>query len=491
MNSIVFLQPPLLQSKMETDVVQEEYWKVIAESVRKIFIEKGLEEKLYKMKGNFTGFHEPNIGLLYIASILKRKGYDISYFDFHLMDAEIRNEVKRPIALRDMEETLKRCISAETKIVCMSPLTVNCSISLKLAAIIKGINQDTTIILGGPHVTFQYSDILKENPYVDVIVIGEGEDTITELTEVIFKEGLQPDKLQNIKGLAYKSSGEVVYTGKRGRIANLDDLPYPAYELLPEDYLENAILRVITSRGCNNNCSFCVPSKMFQKVIFRDPGKVIDEIEYLTKRFKTKTFMIGDLNFLNDYEYSKRFCQILRERKLDILWMCQSRTDLIDESVAKLMYEAGCVMVCLGIESADENVLDQSNKRITPEGSIGACRIAKDAGLKIFTYWAFGLPGETHDSAFRSIKLLRKLLKEKLIDYTHCTMVVPYPGTPLYNNPDKYGLKILSYDFDQYWLGCDYLGAGVPTVETKELTNWEIYGYWQLAMATVAGNMHR
>ncbi len=250
-------------------------------------------------------------------------------------------------------------------------------------------------------------------------------------------------------------------------------------------------MRVITSRGCSNNCSFCVPSNFFKTLRFRDAFKVVDEIEYHINQHGIITYMIGDLNFLSDYDYAKKICNELIKRKLDIFWMCQSRINLIDKEIIELMRDAGCIMVCLGVESADNMILDNSNKGITVDKTIEAIKTVKNAGINLFTFWVFGLPGETHDSAHKTIKLLRKFLDEDMLDYTHCTVLVPYPGTKIFNNPEKFKTKILSYNYDKYWLGCDYLGAGLPVIETKELSNIEIYAYWQLALAVVAGNLNK
>ena len=157
-------------------------------------------------------------------------------------------------------------------------------------------------------------------------------------------------------------------------------------------------------------------------------------------------FMIGDLNFLSDYDYARKFCQEIIKRKLNLFWMCQSRVDLISTEIVALMNEAGCIMICLGMESGNQEILNNSNKNITLQRSMDACKVVKNAGLYLFTFWVFGLPGETHESAFQTIQLLRKMIDNNLIDYTHCTVFTPYPGTDIYNDPDKYGINIISDD---------------------------------------------
>lgn len=487
--SIVLVQPPLLQSCMDVDVVQKKYWEVLENSIHSIITENGISKELNQCDKNFSGFIEPNIGLLYIAAALNKSGYKINYIDAHLQDAKIRKEMQRPIHDDDIKDMLKELPANELNTVAISTLTINFGWAVKIAEIVKQINKKCVVILGGVHASFEYKNILLKHQCIDIISIGEGEESMVEIADQLHENGFQPNLLEKIKGIAYRKDGMVHFTGNRTFISDLDSLPYPMYELLPREQLDNFMIRVITSRGCSNNCSFCVPSKFFNKLRFRDCEKVVNELEYYNKTYGWKTFMIGDLNFLSDYEYAKKFCKEIMERKLNIVWMCQSRVDLISKEITELMQKAGCIMICLGIESAEQEILDNTNKRTTLDRCIQACKTVKESGISLFTFWVFGLPGETHDSAHSTIKLLRKFLDDKLIDYTHCTVCVPFPGTEIYTNPEKFKIKILSDNMDDYWLGCDYLGAGLPVIETEELSNYEIYAYWQMALAVVAGNL--
>lgn len=489
--TVVLIQPPLLQQDMNVDIIQKQYWNVLSKSVERILSKNNLDKTLNESDGNFTGLIEPNIGLLYVAGALKRAGYEIKYIDLHLVDAESRNKYGRTINEDDIIGAIKTIPLEELNLVGISPLTVNYGWAIKISKIIKGIKRECKIFLGGVHASFEYTNILEQESSIDIISVGEGEESTVELADAVLGDRSSTKGIEAIKGLAYRNGNIIEYNGDREFIKDLDTLAYPLYEVLPKEYLQNFVIRVITSRGCSNRCAFCVPSAFFNRLRFRDYIKVVDEIEYYYNNYKCRTFMIGDLNFLSDYKYAEAFCQEIIRRKLDIIWMCQSRVNLIDKEITVLMKKAGCIMICLGIESADQEILDKSEKCISLDMCINACRVVKEAGINLFTFWVFGLPGETHDSAHKTIKLLRRMLDEKLIDYTHCTTCVPYPGTEMFAEPEKFGMKILTKDFNNYWLGCDYLGAGLPVVETKELSNYEIYAYWQLALAVVAGNLPR
>ncbi len=488
---IILIQPPLLHSNMDVDIIQKKYWAELRNKVSEILKRIDAGKHLTEYKNNFSGFIEPNIGLLYVGGALKKAGYELEYIDFHLKDAEIRTKYDRPINMEDIKIFFDNFTIEDSTLVGISPLTINYNWATKIAKVVKSKNKSTKVVLGGVHVSFEYEKILKNEDAIDFIIVGEGEKSTVELADYLYSYSKNINDLKKIRGIAFKEDGKVCFTGMRDFISDLDSLAYPLYELYPKEYLTNSMIRVITSRGCSNLCSFCVPSNFFNKLRFRNYVNVVNEIEYYYKDHNHTLYMIGDLNFLNDYAYARKFCEEIIKRRLKIFWMCQSRVELIDREITKLMVKAGCIMICLGIESADQNILNASNKNINTEMSINACKIVKEAGINLFTFWVFGLPGETHESAHTTIKLLRKLLDIKLIDYTHCTVCVPYPGTQLFKNPEKFNIQILSNDYNKYWMGCDFLGSDLPVIKTEELSNFEIYAYWQMALAVVAGNLNK
>lgn len=475
---------------MYEEMIPNAYWEALEYQIGNILRENSLLNNVSEYS-----FIEPNIGLLYIAGELHRNGYEIEYIDCSVIDLNVRKKNGRSITIDDIEEYIKKVPKDMLQIVAISHMTVNYGWALKIADLIKKINSKNIVVLGGVHASFDYETIIREQKSVDFVSIGEGEKTIVELADTYYRhseDGFYAEDYKKVKGIAFRDNDNKVFVTKaREFISDLDSIAYPFYDIYPQEVLDNVMIRVITSRGCSNNCSFCVPSKMFNKLRFRKVECVVDEIEYYYYRYGWRLYMVGDLNFLSHYEYAKQFCDELIRRKLDIRWICQSRVDLIDEEITHMMRKAGCIMICLGIESADQNILDNSNKMITTSRCIEACWQVKKAGIRLYTYWVFGLPGETHDSAHSTIKLLRYFIEQKLVDLTHCTVCVPYPGTDLYNHPEKYGIKILHNNYEHYWLNCDYMGTGLPVIETEELSRYEIYAYWQMALAVVAGNLNK
>jgi len=296
----------------------------------------------------------------------------------------------------------------------------------------------------------------------------------------------------SIPGLALRDTrtGKAIRTPPRPLLENLNALPLPAYHLVPNEI--SIVPRVISARGCIGNCAFCSPNQFFNKKIrYRDPMMVVDEIEWLKSQFGCTFFVLGDLTFMARPDYGAEICHEIIQRKLGISWWCQTRVDLITPERARLLKAAGCVQVALGIEGASQEQLDLSEKRITPSKALQACAAAKAAGLSVQSYWIVGLPGETVDTAMTTIKMMEYMLAEGMIDVTHISVLVPYPGTSLHAMPNEEGIRIVSHQYDQYLMNCDDFGAGLPVYETPTLSRYQIYALWQLALATAARHYRR
>jgi hypothetical protein len=155
------------------------------------------------------------------------------------------------------------------------------------------------------------------------------------------------------------------------------------------------------------------------------------------------------------------------------------------------MARSGCVQIGFGVESGSALIIGQNNKNVHIERAEEQFAVVKAAGMSVQTYWVFGLPGETFATAMRSVELMRDWIRRELIDAVHITMAVPYPGTPLGENPAAYGVRIVDTNFDNYWTSSASLGIGYPVIESKDLTREHIYMFWQLAHAAAGDEFAR
>ncbi len=402
------------------------------------------------------GVGGPPLGIGYLGAYLKRGGHEVKLIDSLIEDYTY--------------EVLKEKIKEfEPHIVGISVLTATVYKGYSLAQLVKEIDSNIKTVIGGPHVTFLPEETLRECPYLDFVVIGEGEETLLELTNELSKSEPQ---LENVKGIAWRrSNGEIVTNPPRPLIEDLDSIPFPAYELLPMDkYRIGKKLRIgtmITSRGCPFGCIFCSSSELFGKRWRgRSPENVVDEMELLVKKYGINDIEMLDDTFTLNRPRAIKIAELIKKRHLNhISWSCSSRVDTFDVNLATALREAGCYRVYMGIESGSQKSLDTINKGITVEKAKSAVNIARTAGLEVIGSFIIGIPGETKKDIIETIKLARKLR----IAYAQFTILTPYPGTSIFDYATKHNL-LITKDWSNYGIVDSVMK--VPNFTSKELTKY-------------------
>lgn len=310
------------------------------------------------------------------------------------------------------------------------------------------------ICIGGPHPTIFPEEVVSD-PDIDFVVLGEGELSFLELVKSLMTH----EDFENVPGIGFSKRGSVVINPPRLPIENLDLLPFPARHLLPMDvhigfnflYYGKPATTMIASRGCPFNCSFCQPTlrKIFgRKSRRRSPENVVDEIEYLIKKYDIKLIIFHDDTFTLNRKWVMDVCDEIIKRNLKIKWICNSRADTLDERLLKKLKEAGCVELRIGVESGNQWILDNILKKgITINQVRDTFKLIRKCGFK--RAWAFfmvGSPGETRDMIQDSIRLAREIKPT----HVNISITLPLPGTELWNIAGKYG------SFDKDWSKYDY-----------------------------------
>lgn len=467
---VLLIQPNVLQKiKPENiDPVQTYYWDTCS--------------KVGSLFGDLP--IEPNWGLLSIAKALSIKGYTSLYLYFHLYDYI---KIKKENEFLTENDLVKILSKKKFSFVGISTMTISHYNALKIAEICKKVNPDCKVILGGLQFSFLPFEGVN-NEYVDAVLRGEGEFSFVDLIYAM-KNGLN---LNNVSGVVYKNNeGKIIETTPK-LINDLNVLPFPMYELWPEDI--PLIPRIYTARGCNGGCDYCVVNQFFYgKYRKRNIEKVFEEIKYVVNNMNCTDLLIGDLNLGADKDNIIKLCNLIIENNLKIKWWCQTRAKDLDDEVLEIISKAGCVQIGIGIESADEEILNStsSNKSNEKINIIDLCTLIHKHKMEVQGYFIIGLPGEDIDTAINTIKSIDFLTSEGYVDITHIAVLVPYPGTPIYDRTEAYDLKIISQDFSKYIMNCDYMNTGIPVVETKELSCYQIYSLWQLALSTAAKNFEK
>jgi radical SAM superfamily enzyme YgiQ (UPF0313 family) len=390
----------------------------------------------------------PPLSLSYLAGVLAQEGIEVRILDFlvtHYQPGKLR---------RELEKYRPQLVGATC-------VTLNYPIARRMLKICKDFDTHIFTVIGGPHVTFAQEETLLSSPWIDAIVIGEGERTVVDLARAVAED----KDIHHVSGIAFAEGGKVVKTSARPLIEDLDQLPLPARELLPMARYRalGTPSTVITSRGCPYSCIFCSGHRMFgPRVRFRSPGLVVDEIERLQRDFGLAKINIVDDTFTLNHNHARAVCEEMLRRNLKLKWSVFARVDRISEDLAQLMNRAGCEWVLFGVESGDEGILKTIKKGATPEDVRRGVKIAAEAGINVFNSFILGLPGESWETAHKTLAFGDELYQEYGAKYGF-HMLSPLPGTEIYERAQDYGIRILSRNWSRY-------NANEPITETATMS---------------------
>lgn len=367
----------------------------------------------------------PPLGLAYMAAVLEQNSFEVKIVDC-------------PVCEMDHEKLKAELASFQPTIVGIGAMTPIIESALKSAHVAKEVCPDAKVVMGGPHATFADKQILSDEKDVDVIVRGEGEETLLELA----RQSPELHKIGDIKGITFRKDNQIVQSPDRPFIQNLDALPLPAYKYIPiKRYRITGmkLLPIISSRGCPFQCSFCVASQMFgARYRARNPKNVLDEMEWLRDEYDAEGIAFQDDTLTFDKKRTLEICDGMIQRKLKLPWGCSSRADVVTKEVLFKMAKAGCDEICFGVESGCQRIRDSLKKRVTTEQCENAVKWAKEAGIFVTVSVILGYPGETRETLQESLDFVRKVEPDD-VWLCHAT---PYLGTELRALVESNGWKM-------------------------------------------------
>lgn len=380
------------------------------------------------MSGGWIGH-----GLALLAACAKRADYDVDLLDRR--------------ALRDWDHFREEIERRAPDVAGFGMLSVDFNPAMRGIELVKEVNPQTIVVVGGPHPTLAPNEVLS-NPLIDHVVLGEGEITFVDM-------------------LGKFESGEAVERVLQGERPDLDQLPYADRDAYltewrkagydhdsPEAPLsaETAppFVTIIAGRGCRYNCSFCKPGEdiLFGKgVRRRSVAHVIGELQELRDRYHFNTLMIHDDCLTEDRAWVTEFCDSYESEGFTQAFWCQARVDHVvrHEDMIRRMAEVGLAGLFLGFESGSDRVLRFIRKGTTVAKNLEAARVCRKYGIRVWANYMLGLPTETEDEMRETISMLKEIDP----DYYSPAFYTPYPGNDLYDYCMEHGLSLIK-DHDGY-----------------------------------------
>lgn len=382
---------------------------------------------------------KPNVfplGLGYIAAILLQEGYKVEVLDINgcrFSKEEVEDKIRQ----------------ADFDVAGIGGIITTYKYIKWLVRIFKKYHPDKKIIIGGSAGASIPKVILERNP-VDIVCMGEGEETVKELMMALKNNG----DLSKIKGIHYKDkSGKICQTEKRPPIKDLDNLPLPAWDLFPMDtYLKNPVgapnrnkwvdgsagnttplsMNLFATRGCPYQCIYCYHDFMGERYRHRSPASVVGEMKILYERYKIPYFHFVDDEFALKKDFVYEFCNLMKSFSEDvgqkITWGCTGRVNCVNEDMIATMSDAGCVLLGYGVETGSQRMLDFIKKQVTVEQAKEAIRLTKKYMGWVSCSLMIGYPGETKETIQETIDFCKELdLAPQTVFF-----LTPYPGTELY-----------------------------------------------------------
>jgi radical SAM superfamily enzyme YgiQ (UPF0313 family) len=375
----------------------------------------------------------PPLGLAYLAGALEAAGVKVRLLD----------GVVGPVSTKILENELN---DFNPHWVGVTAVTMTVSRALEIVRQVKTISAKVMTVMGGPHVTFTAEETLRQVPALDVIVKGEGEQTLPEL---VLSNDTKGDWGQ-IQGLSFRWGHTICHTADRFPRAQLDQLPPPARHHIPLGRYRTLGMPVslTTSRGCPYKCIFCVGRRMVgDRVRYRQPAAVVNEMAHLAGLGFSQINLADDL-FTANRRHCLAICDEIIARGLVLRWSAFARVDTVSPDVLERMQAAGCHAVSFGIESGNPEILKAVKKGFRLDQAVSAVRMCRAAGIAPHASFILGLPGETPETLADTMAFGEQLEKEGLCYGFH--LLAPFPGTEVHDRSADYDLTILSRDWNDY-----------------------------------------
>jgi len=390
----------------------------------------------------------PPTDLMYLAAVARNLGCECRIKDYSL-NAETIDDFKRDL------------MAFKPDILVVNAATPTLAQDLSVCEAAKEVLPEVLTVAKGAYFLTENTALLERFSALDLIIRGEPEMT--------FKDIVEGKPFEEILGLTYRKNGAGFNNEIRPFIENLDELPFPARDLVdmniyrrPDNNKKQAVIKV--SRGCPFHCFFCLATPVSgRKVRKRSVDNIIAEIRECKEKYGVDNFLFWSDIFDLDRDWTVELCNRIIEEKLNIVWSANTRADTADFELAKLMKKSGCGLVSIGIESGSQYMLDKMGKKTNLEQIKSTVKAFSRAGIKIYGYFVLGLPWESEETAQATIKFACKLD----LNYANFYTATAFPGSRFWD----YAVENNLFDTEDKYKSAYYY----PSVRTHNLSKDRVF----------------
>lgn len=382
-------------------------------------------EKILLINPNWTGIRKQKqlqfkrlwqpLDLAITAALLEQEGFPVEILDNNMACLS-------PLEIASLAKGFAKIFVTSTPYDRWQCPSLNIDFFFKT---IQYISKDRLYLMGA-HVTERPEAILKQSG-ARAAILNEPEQTVVDLaTRDVSHE------IPDIPGIAFMQGDQFIRSSFRGYQKDLDQLPQPAFHLLPMDKYFYELMGtnftiLESSRGCPYRCSFCYLGMYGSRYRQKSIPRVINEVAHVTKKYGVKNIYFMDLEFGLDRNHLNAFCRALIREQVDIKWCCQTRVNDLNRETLRLMKQSGCSLIHFGIEAGTDRILKQIGKKIQVSDCITGVKMTHEEGIRTALFMNFGFPGETEEEMEATIDLAILLNPS----YAAFHLIVPFPGTDL------------------------------------------------------------
>ena len=430
------------------------------------FINASPNEDLGEREGRKAIASFPPLGILYLATVLKERGVEVSVLD-------------QPAKGFTIEETVKWIEKEAPDILGFSTFASSGRTAALISNEVKKKNPNIIIVFGNYYATFNSERVLRKYPSVDIIVRGEGENTVIDLVNCLKNKG----KLKDVLGITFRNNNSIISTLDRPLIGDLNCLPFPDRKLIDMEYhsviaganvAPKKFTSIVSSRGCVYRCRFC-SCRQFARGRWRPRSikNTMEELHFLASE-GYKQFIFVDDSFTLNQKRVIKLSKRMRKEKIDMEWICEGRVDNCSFEMLREIARVGCKLIYFGIESANQRILDYYNKQTTPQQSRTAVKTGRKAGIDVIIgSFIVGGPDETRDEIQNTIEFAERIP----IDLPQFSILGVYPGTDIWNEFEMKGLL----KGGEYWetgiAVSEICPSAVPLHEIRQMIHDGFYDF--------------